>query len=187
MRIQWRLLAAVLTMYSVLAIPPARAQTQSATPQTASATAQITAKVVAIDSQNRILTLQDPQGNTQNVKIGPDVKRFNEIKVGDTITMTYQQSIAVAIVKPGAAAPASMSSPTVTRGTGSRPSGTISQTQTALVTIQSIDMNKPSVTVKTQDGRTVTLAVQDKKNLQGFKPGDVVQITYTEAIAVDVK
>lgn len=178
----------VLAAFVALSNVSVQAQTYATpAPQSASASATITAKVVAVDQKNRILTLQDPQGNKQDVKVGPDVKRFNEIKVGDTITATYQESVALAIVKPGTAVPASQSSPSVTRGTGSRPSGTISQTQTATVTVQSIDMNKPSVTVKTQDGRVLTFAVQDKNNLTGLKVGDVVQITYTQAIVLSVQ
>lgn len=182
------LTVAVLATFSVLANISAQAQTYGTPePRSTSASVTITAKVIAIDQTNRILTLQDAKGNTQDVKVGPDIKRFNEIKVGDTITATYQESVALMIVKPGTAVPESQSSPVVMRGTGSRPSGTLSQTQTTTVTIQSIDMNKPSVTVKTQDGRILTLAVQDKKNLAGLKPGDVVQVTYMQAIILSVQ
>ncbi len=188
MRIQWRLFVVAFGLFCGLILAPARAQTPApAMPQSASATVQATAKVIAIDYKGRVVTLQDAQGDIYDVTAGPEVKRLNDIKVGDTITMTYQESVALAIAKPGSAMPAAGSSPTITRGTGSKPSGTISQTQTATVTIQSIDMSKPSVTVKTQDGHVITLLVQDKKNLAGLKSGDVVQITYTQALMMSVK
>lgn len=201
MRIGWRLFVASVALVSSLFTISVNAQTygtpspQSTAmppqgtpmpPQAASATAQMTAKVVAIDQTNRILTLQDTKGNVVQVQAPPEVKRFNEIKIGDTINITYRQAVALQLVKPGTVVQ-NQATPTITRGTGAKPSGEMTQIQTATVTIQSIDMNKPSVTVKTQDGRTLTLAVQDKNNLKGLKAGDVVQITYSEALAISVQ
>jgi Cu/Ag efflux protein CusF len=45
----------------------------------------------------------------------------------------------------------------------------------------------PSITVLTEDGRTVTFRVDDKKVLDGVKAGDRVEVTYTQALAVSVK
>ena len=56
-----------------------------------------------------------------------------------------------------------------------------------MVTIQAIDETVPSVTVKTEDGRKMSVKVEDKKNLEGVKVGDKVQITYTRALAISVE
>ncbi len=166
----------------------AQAQTQSTAPVSASGTAQVTAKVAAIDYTSRVITLQDDKGNTSTYQVSPNVKRFNQIKVGDTITFLYQESVALNMVKADAmAAPPPSSSPIVTSLAGEKPSGQISQTQVAVVTIQAIDMSKPSVTVKTNDGRTLDLAVKNKELLSNFKVGDVVQITYSQALMITVK
>lgn len=177
-------LAALLLALSALS--PAASMAQTPAPMGATATATLTAKIVAIDATNRIVTLQDAKGNLQSIQAGPEVTRFNELKVGDTVTFTYQESVALAIVKAGAA-PAAQSTPTVTRSEGEKPGGTIAQTVTATVTIESIDTATPSVTVKTQDGKVVTMLVHDPANLAAFKAGDVVQITYSQALMIDVK
>jgi hypothetical protein len=188
MQTKWRFIIAAVALLNPLFNVPARAQTQSSpAPRSTSAAVQLTEKVVAIDYKDRVVTLQDAQGNTSDVKAGPDVKRFNEIKVGDTITFTYQESVALSIVKPGAAAPTSESTPAITRTTGGKPGGAISQTQTTTVTIESIDTATPAITVKTQDGRVLTLLVENKNNLTGLKAGDVVQITYSQALMINVK
>lgn len=168
------------------ALLPTAASAQTPAPMSASATATLTAKIVAIDYDNRIVTLQDSKGNVQSVKAGPEVTRFSALKVGDTVTFTYQESVALSIAKPGAA-PMASSTPTLTRTEGAKPGGTISQTQVATVTIQAIDMKTPSVTVKTQDGKVVTMLVQDPANLAGLKVGDVVQITYNQALMITVQ
>lgn len=176
--------AAILFGLSALAPAVSMAQTPA---MGAAATATLTAKIVAIDSTSRVVTLQDAKGNTQAIQVGPGVTRFSALKVGDTVTFTYQESVALSIVKAGAAAPMAQNAPTVTRTEGDKPGGTISQTQTATVTIAAIDMTTPSITVTTQDGKTISMLVHDPANLSGLKVGDVVQITYNQALAISVK
>ena len=53
--------------------------------------------------------------------------------------------------------------------------------------LKAIDEKVPSVTVLTEDGRTVSLKVEDKKRLEGVKVGDKVEITYTVAVMISVK
>jgi Cu/Ag efflux protein CusF len=52
------------------------------------------------------------------------------------------------------------------------------------VTVKSVDMNAPSITVTTADGRTLTRKVADKNNLAGVKAGDQIDITYTQGLVV---
>lgn len=54
------------------------------------------------------------------------------------------------------------------------------------VTVKSVDMSVPSITVTTADGRTVTRKVEKKSNLEGVKAGDKIDITYTEALLTSV-
>jgi len=183
--LKYAYVAAALLSLAVYAPAISVAQTS---PPAVGATASLTAKIVAIDYDNRIVTLQDAQGNVKSIKVGPDVKRFGALKVGDTITFQYTESIAVAISKPGSApAPVPSSTPTLTLTPGSKPGGTISQTVTALVTVQAIDTSAPSVTVKTADGHVITLLVNNAANLSGLSAGDVVQITYTQELMVTVQ
>jgi hypothetical protein len=155
-------------------------------PPAVGATAQLTAKIVAIDYDNRIVTLQDAQGNVSTIKAGADVTRFAALKVGDTVTFQYTESIAYAIA-PAGTAPAPASTPMLTRASGDKPGGTISQTVSAQVTIQAIDAATPSITVKTPDGHVITMLVNNPGNLSGLKVGDVVQITYTQALMITVQ
>jgi Cu/Ag efflux protein CusF len=153
--------------------------------KTAEASATFT--IVAIDQTNRIITLKDKDGYTDSMYAGPEVKRFSELKVGDTVTFTYQESVVYQIQKPGATPAPAGEQTGMVRGTGPRPGGTISRQMTATVTITSIDMNVPSVTIKRDDGSIASFKVEDKKNLEGVKVGDRVQITYTQALAISVK
>jgi Cu/Ag efflux protein CusF len=175
-----------LAVFTVLLVLPLVARAQKPVSQTD--VTEETATIVAIDHSSRLVSLKDKDGYTDTIYCGPEVKRFDELKVGDTVTFRYYESIAYSIRKPGQ--PSGLPAETglkVVRGQGARPSGTISQQETATVTIKAIDLKVPSVTVLTEDGRTVGFKVQDKKNLDDVKVGDKVEITYTEAVMISVK
>lgn len=157
-------------------------------PVTQTDAVEVTTKIEAIDKTARLVTLKDKDGAMETIHCGPEVKRFDELKVGDTVTFRYYESIAYAIRKPGqpSGLPA-QTGPAVTRGQGPKPGGTIAQQETATVTIKAIDPKVPSVTVLTEDGHTTSFKVDDKKNLKDVKVGDKVEITYTEAVMISVK
>jgi Cu/Ag efflux protein CusF len=153
-------------------------------PVTQGAEVSKTFTIEAIDYSSRLVTLKGTGGETETIFCGPEVKRFDALKVGDTVTFRYYESIVYAIRKPGSApAPGGAS---VTPTPGDRPGGTVSQQQVAVVTVNAIDMKVPSVTITTKDGRKASFKVQDVKNLQGVKVGDQVEVTYTQALAISV-
>ena len=143
------------------------------------------ATITAINHTTRVVTLKDAQGNVEDVMCGPEIKRFNELKVGDTVTFSYHAAVAYQIFKPGTK-PAPPDGASMVRGQGAKPSGAVTQQMTKTVVIVAIDPAAPSVTVKTPDGHTMTAQVEDKKNLEGLKVGDRVDVTFTEAVMVTV-
>jgi len=174
-----------LALVAVLGVFPLAAQAQN--PVTKTEAVETTATITAIDHTDRVITLKNENGEVE-IGVGPEIKRFDELKVGDKISFRYQESLLVQIKKASSAdkLPGS-DKPVITRGKGPRPSGTIAQQQTATVTIKAIDTKTPSVTVSAEDGHTLSYKVKDAKVLEGYKVGDKVDITYTEALMVSVK
>jgi hypothetical protein len=175
-----------LAVLAVLAALPVVARAQK--PVTRTEAVEVTARIDAIDHTQRLVTLTDKDGASETIYCGPEVKRFDELKVGDTVTFRYQESIAYAIRKPGQ--PSGLPADTgtkIVRGQGARPGGTISQQQTATVAVKALDLEVPSITVLTEDGRTLTFKVEDKKNLKDVNVGDKVEVTYTEAVMISVE
>jgi Cu/Ag efflux protein CusF len=174
---------ASMALVALVHVPAASAQ------QTRSQAAPVVTKtftIVAIDQTDRIITLKDKDGYTDSLYAEPEVQRFNELKVGDKVTFRYRESVVYQIQKPGASAAAGVKTG-ITRSTGPTPGGTIAQQVTAMITIQAIDAKTGTVTVKTDDGEVTSFKVEDKKILEGVKPGERVQITYTQALAVSVE
>jgi hypothetical protein len=175
-----------------LALAPA-ATAQTPVTKTKSVTA--TATIQAIDSTTRTITLKDETGVEDSYVAGPELKRFDELKVGDTVKMTYFESAFLQLRKAGGAAtgttgakPAdSTIDAAITRGKGALPGGTAAVQEKMTVTVKSIDPSVPSITVTTPDGRTITRKVEEKKNLEGVSAGDLIDVTYTRALLTQIE
>jgi len=68
-------------------------------------TQTITAKVTALDHKTRMVTLTGPEGNSMTFKASPEIKRLDEIKVGDTVSIRYTEALMVDVVGTGKSAP----------------------------------------------------------------------------------
>jgi Cu/Ag efflux protein CusF len=159
----------------------ASAQTQNPAPIVKQNVVKATLTVTAIDQAKRSVTLRSANGDEDTYTVGPAVQRFNQLKVGDKINATYQEALVFEVRKPGATGAAAG-----TTAAGERyknqVGGAIGAAHTTSVTVKAVNMTTPSITVVTADGHTMTRTIQDKKNLEGVKPGDRIDITYSEAL-----
>src|SRR5215471_13054223 len=81
------------------------------------------ATITAINQTTRVVTLKDAQGNLEDIMCGPEITRFNELKVGDTVTFSYHAAVVYQIIKPGDKAGAAGAAAAAVRGQGVKPSG----------------------------------------------------------------
>lgn len=150
----------------------------------------VDATIAAIDPASRSVTLNGPNGLV-TVQVGKQAKNFDTLKVGDKVTVSYYQGLA-ARMKPGDAAKAAapVGSEFVSPAGPGKVGGTAGVSVTTNVTIQAIDLPSNTVSFKRSDGSVHVIAVNTakmKKFIRTLKPGDVVEVTYTESIAIDVK
>ena len=145
-----------------------------------------TGTVEAIEAATRTVTLKKPDGTYVTTVAGSDIKRFDEIKIGDKVTARFYENVVVMLKRPG--------EPEVDTGatgtTGSEqvlPGGTRAKQRTITATITAIDTNTPSVTFAGPNGWKYTSRVQDKAALAKAKVGDKVDIVWTEAVLVSVE
>jgi hypothetical protein len=164
----------------LMVLPAALLPAQTVTKQN-EVTATVT--ITAIDQATRSVTLRSANGDLDTFTVGPAVKRFNELKVGDVIRATYYESLVFQLRKPGAAAAPSGSTSAVAR-LKDAPGGVIGTQETTTVTVKAVDMKTASLTVVTPDGRTMTRKIAEPKNLEGVAPGDRIEITYTQGVMV---
>ena len=150
-------------------------------------TTMVSATISSIDYKLRKVVLRLEDGQTEEVFAGPDLKRFDELKVGDRVNFQYTEILAYDLRKPGEASKASASA-MVSRDPGDKPKGTFYQTETATVTVLAVDPKLPSITVKAADGKESTHLVKEenRKALDNVKPGDRIDVTYTEKLTITV-
>lgn len=149
--------------------------------------ASATARVDKIDLEKRELTLRDDQGKTFSMKVPESVRRLDAVKVGDQVSVAFYEAVAIGLQKPGE--PKVEAERSAQPFAGSRPGGMMSERTTASVDVMAVDPRRSTVTVKTPTGDTRTLKVTDPKvqaGLDEIKPGERIQLTYTEAIAISV-
>src|SRR5262245_53897002 len=64
----------------------------------------LTASVEAIDRDTRMVSLRGKEGRKVTVFAGPDVRNFDQIKVGDEVMVTFYAAIGAEVTKPEHAA-----------------------------------------------------------------------------------
>ena len=144
----------------------------------------VTAKVEAIDHGSRTLTIRR-DGALESIIVPAEVKKFPEIKVGDTITARYYDSVTIR-KKPAGEPAVDSSALHETAGASAKPTGTAAHQRTITATIAEIDMKVPSVTFKGPNNWSYSSRVADRDALKQVKVGDRVDITWTEAITLSV-
>ncbi len=143
----------------------------------------VTATVTALDRSTRMMTLKAPDGALTTTTVPAEVKRFDEIKVGDTITAKYTENVILRVMKPGEAAVNSATSG-LSANPGARPSATATAQRSITATITAIDPAVPSITLTAADKTTYTHKVADREALKQVKVGDRLDITWAAAVLI---
>lgn len=144
------------------------------------------ATIVAIDQDNRVLTLRGPQGNTFDLKAGEDVRNFSQLVPGDVVNVKYRQSLLVKMAKPGQQ-PMSSASRSVQRAEpGAKPGGSVTDTINTTATVVGMDKRNAELTLKGPTGNIVTFKGVNPNNLESLNVGDQLDITYTQALAISI-
>ncbi len=148
----------------------------------------VRATVESVDVAGRTVTLKGPKGKSFTVSVDDGVKSLENVKVGDEVVARYYEAIAFELKKAGEAVPGkSEKEGAAALPPGQKPGGATGRQVKVVATITAIDRAKNSVTLTGPEGRSLDLTARDPKNLQKVKVGDLVEITYTEALAVSVE
>jgi Cu/Ag efflux protein CusF len=142
--------------------------------------------IAAIDREHGTVTLKGPAGRTVTIEVR-DKQKLDAIKAGDPVVAVYTEAVVIQVNKAGTAAPGVTTRETrVTSKPGETPAGAMGREISITGTITAIDRKTHTVTIKGPQGRTETIAAKDPKDLEAVKVGDMVEITYTQALAVSL-
>jgi len=177
------------------AAPAAAAPTPGPTPASAAApkgetlvaTVEATAVVTAIDHKTREVTLKKEDGTEVTFVASEDVKNLAQVKKGDVLRVVYGEALAYEVRKGGTTVAPVTAVAGGAAELGQMPAGALARQTTATVLITAIDPKVPSVTFQGPAGNTRTIKVLHPEKLVGVSVGDTVELTYTEAVAIEVE
>lgn len=148
----------------------------------------ITAEVVAIDLADRTIALRGPKGNVVALKVGPEARNLDQVKIGDKLRVKYFESVALYLGKHGQKPGASADAVAGRSAKGDKPAGVIAETVDVSATVKEIDRESRTVTLALVDGSTTTTKVgKDVEAFDTLKVGDSVHASYTKALAISVE
>lgn len=149
---------------------------------------EMRAVVIGVDQKHRLLALEGDDGGRVVLPVAEEFRDFERARVGDVVVVSYTQAVAWQ-VKPSDKGATGMS----TRETlsnprpGEAPGGTIERALTITATISAFDSARGTVTLTGPQGRSQTFNVHKPAELEKLRVGDLVDITYSEALAVGVR
>jgi hypothetical protein len=145
------------------------------------------ATVEAVDKAKRLVTLKGRDGHMFVVQAGPDVKNFDQIRVGDELVVRYMEALTLELKKGGGAMREKVErEDTVAAKPGEKPGVATGRQVTAIADVIAVDAKRQSVRLRGPQ-RTVDLKVSDPAQFKLIKVGDQVEATFTEAMALSIE
>ena len=154
----------------------------------ATETTKASAIVVGIESEPRILSLKLARGRVVELVAGPEVKNFDQIKIGDEVHVEYVRALSLELHKNGSGIRQdSAKAGAVAAAPGAKPAAAAAAHVSVLADVVAVDRKTHAVTLRGPKGNMVDIFVDDPEQLKNVKTGDQVQADYVEALAVKVE
>ena len=153
---------------------------------------EVSATVEEVDQATRLLTVKGKEGSTASFVVGPEVKNFPQIRVGDKVVVSYYRGIAAELQPKGTPLSKKVDQLDVTSTAkeGTKPGASTGTATHATVVIEKVDSVANTVTFKRPDGTSRTLEVKSPEGqnfIAKLKKGDQVEVLYIEAVAIEVR
>lgn len=197
-------LLGVIALFSSLVVGCASSDKKAATPLTAKVdekkevvegvpggvatrTSTITAKVAAIDYEKRSVTLQDEEGHSRTMTLGPEVRQFDALSKGDDVSIEYIEEQVVYLsdeneyVEDRAALTGGVSPDASSPGSASV------EVIELVATVTAVDLENHSVTLLFSNGKSVEQDVRPDVEILESHVGRQVVMRHTTAIAISVE
>jgi len=153
-----------------------------------SQTIELQATVSAIDQQTRMVTLKGGDGKEFTFYVDERARNLPQVKVGDVVRVAYVVALAWKLNKSHKQVPSPEVETEASRANpGAKPSGAVARRMSITASIEAIDLAHGTVTLKDPEGNSRTIKARNPSNLKKVKVGDLVDITYTESVALKIE
>jgi hypothetical protein len=150
---------------------------------------EVKGTITEINKSTREITIMGSKGDLHTVTAGPEVERFDEIEVGEVVAFDFYTYIKAEFRKP---TEAELAEPLVVIAEAGKanldvePGAAVGAMVKAVVTVQVINLPFMYVNVQGPQGNFTTFQMKDKDLIQKLHVGQVVILTYAEAVAVSL-
>jgi len=149
----------------------------------------ITAEILSFDPATRKLSLKGPLGGFVTGYVSTDVKDVSSLKPGAMVSATYYEAIAASVRRQGEREPMVGATDAAAKFEPGMPVDA-SKSVTESLTVSSVDLKTNTVVFLDKKGEVITWPVKRPEfqpRLKDLKPGDVVDVTYSEALVTGVR
>ena len=168
----------------VLIASPVVAKAQ---PREAQAQRTVQGTVEAVDQKARTVTIRGSGGNVVTLDVPPNAERFDQVKVGATVTGTFYDAVSIRLKPAGEPPVDETMEPKTVATAGDLPGATRTRQRVTTVTLTGWDPVNRVVSFTGPTGTAYTrglLDTTDPKIIAGLKVGDRVDVTRTEAVTL---
>lgn len=178
-----------LSLFLMLAAVPVGAEEAAEGKPYLSSTISVssTSKVEAIDHKTRVVTLRDDDGDSVTFTVSEDAKNLDQVNVGDIVTADYVQEFTMQLMSADNARPGSAGLEAVARAEkGEQPGLVAIETEVEVTTVEDVNIENNTFKLKWADGSVKEYIARNPENLKRAEVGDVLIITYSQALAISV-
>ena len=184
----------VLTLLIALTLfssPVWAGETPAATDKPSLSTSQtviLTAMVEAINHETREVTLRGPEGKTVSFVASTDARTLPQVQVGDIVMAEYEQTMSIEVFAYDGSEPGAGELAVAGRSEeGEMPALAAIDAMVVTATVEEINLEANTFKLRGPSGAVKEYTARDPENLKKAEVGDIVVITYTEAIALSVE
>ena len=153
-----------------------------------SETIRVTAIVAAVNQETREVTLQLQDGQKLSFVASEDARNLGQVDVGDTIMAEYVQSMTIEVRAPDGSKPStSRIGGMAETADGEKPGLSTMDGFTMTATVEEINIEANTFKLKDEEGIVTEYPARNPQNLERAAVGDMVVITFTEAVAMVVE
>jgi hypothetical protein len=153
-----------------------------------SETVILTAMVEAINHETREVTLRGPEGNSVSFVASEEARNLDQVQAGDIVMAKYVQSMSIEVFANDGAEPGAGEIAAAGRSEkGAMPGMAAIDTVVITATVEEINIEANTFKLKGPSGEIKEYEARNPENLKKAEVGDLVVITYTEAVAITVE
>jgi len=159
--------------------------TESSSGVTETTTRKTKATVTAVDPASRQVTLATPDGASRTYTLGPEVRNFDQIHVGDHVKAAVSEEVTLFLSKNGQPASGAEGTAVMRAPAGAKPGMAIANTSS--VTGRIVAIEGRDVTLQFPDGTPRKIKVGKEADLSNLRPGDPIAGQITQSVAITVE